>query len=152
MKAKEEFNQLVKQKVRQAALVDLLETKNKQSKMNNLENSELKTQSYLTNSKISQQPAKNIFKYRVRIANVRCNFRSQYEQNVKWPECEENVNITVVPEDTQEHLLAHCGCGCDGSCENQYMKLFDGDDEEKAAVVIKMEAVIQEREKKKLLQ
>ena len=58
----------------------------------------------------------------------------------------------MVPEDTQEHLLAHCGCGCDGSCENQYMKLFDGDDEEKAAVVIKMEAVIEEREKKKLLQ
>ena len=120
--------------------------------MNNLEYSELKTQSYLANSKISPQLAKNIFKYRVRIANVRCNFRTQYEQNLKCPECEENVNISVVPEDTQEHLLAHCGCGCDGSCENQYMKLFDGDDEEKAAVVIKMEAVIQEREKKKFLQ
>ena len=75
-----------------------------------------------------------------------------YEQNLKCPECEENVNISVVPEDTQEHLLVHCGCGCDGGCENQYMKLFDGDDEDKAAVVMKMEAVVQEREKKKLMQ
>ena len=59
--SKEEFNQLVKQKVRQAALVDLLETKNQQSKMNNLEYSELKTQSYLKNSKMSPQLAKDIF-------------------------------------------------------------------------------------------
>ena len=46
--SKEEFNKLVKEKVRQAALLDLLETKTKQSKMNNLEYSECKTLSYLT--------------------------------------------------------------------------------------------------------
>ena len=106
--------------------------KSKHSKMDNLSYSELKMQSYFSNEKVSPQVAKNIFKFRGRMANVTANFRSQYEQNVKCPECMKDETLPVVPEDTQEHLLFHV------DPEENYRNLYDGDDIKKAKLVNKL--------------
>ena len=63
-KSKSSFKNLVKKKAREIALEQLLENKEKHSKMKNLDYSELKLQQYFQLPEISIAQARNIFKYR----------------------------------------------------------------------------------------
>ena len=95
---KERFKGIVKQSVKAISLKYLLSMKQKQSKMDSLEYSELKTQSYLKSDKINAETAKSAFRYRVRMARVKRNY----------PRSHSDLNCPLLcgSEDRQEHL---CG-------------------------------------------
>ena len=79
--------------------------KQNQSKMNSLEYTELKTQSYLKSDKMNSEEVKSAFKYRVRMARVKRNFPGSHSDL--------NCPLLCGSEDTQEHLLK-----CDKIKEN----------------------------------
>ena len=70
------FKKHVKIKSKEFALEQLLKLKSKHSKMENLDYSELKLQKYLNNPLITVQEAKNLFKFRTRVANFQANMKN----------------------------------------------------------------------------
>ena len=69
----------------------------KKSKTENLSHEKLLLQSYLQSTQIYPDKAKNIFKFRTRMAEVKANFKQYYKTYL----CPLGCNM----EDTQEHLL-----------------------------------------------
>ena len=65
--------------------------------MENLEYTELKLQKYLTDDDISVEEAKNLYRYRTRVANFKENFKNGYVAHA-CPLCH-------VQPDTQAHSL-----------------------------------------------
>ena len=96
---KNRFSALVKEKVRAAALEELLIEKSKLSKMDRLNYKNLEMQKYLKSKNIYPDVAKNIYKFRTFMGEAKRNFKTQYLNDLKCsqPQCEE--------EETQEHLL-----------------------------------------------
>ena len=74
-KSKECFKTLVKKKALDLALRELNAVKETHSKLNNLVYPSLEMQKYLSSSYINPEDAKEIFSYRVRMANYGENFR-----------------------------------------------------------------------------
>ena len=99
MKKKSEysFKRLVKIKMKEFCLDYLLNKKERHSKMDNLHYVELKLQNYLTDDDISVKEAKNLFRYRTRVAKFKENFRNSYE-SIVCPLCQ-------VQPDTQAHSV-----------------------------------------------
>ena len=91
------FKRLVKIKRKEYTLDYLLNIKQRHSKMENLEYTELKLQNYLTDDEISVEEAKNLYRFRTRVAKFKENFKNGYVANA-YPLC-------LVQPDTQAHSL-----------------------------------------------
>ena len=96
-KSKNSFKSLVKAKMKEFALNYLLKLKGSHTKMANLVYTNLELRKYLKTGDIPVFEAKNLFRYRVRTANFKENFKGKY-QNTGCPFC-------FVHLDTQEHAL-----------------------------------------------
>ena len=90
------FKKQVKIKSKEFALEQLLILKSKHSKMENLEYTEIKLQNYLSNDSITVQEAKNLFKYRTRVAKYQANMKNNPKLSLTCPFCK-------VQPDTQIH-------------------------------------------------
>ena len=77
--SKSKFKQLVKIKATEFALENLLDKKEKHSKMKDLFYSELKMQSYLHDSSLTVEEAQNLFRFRTRTAKFKENMKNKYE-------------------------------------------------------------------------
>ena len=95
------FKKLVKVKSKEYALEYLLKLKSKHSKMENLEYLELKLQNYLKTKDITVQEAKNLYKFRTRVAKFGENMKSNSNVSIACPLCQ-------VEPDTQEHSVMQC--------------------------------------------
>jgi hypothetical protein len=93
------FKRIVKIKTKEYTLEYLLELKSKHTKLDNLVYSELRLQKYLKSDDIPVYEAKNLFKYRVKVADFKENFGNKYENKV-CPLC-------GIHMDTQTHAV-HC--------------------------------------------
>ena len=89
------FKKQVKIKSKEFALEQLLKLKSKHSKMENLDYSELKLQKYLNNPLITVQEAKNLFKFRTRVANFQAKMKNNPRFSLTCPFCK-------VQPDTQQ--------------------------------------------------
>ena len=96
-KSEYSFKRLVKIKMKEYTLDYLLNIKEKHSKMENLHYTELKLQNYLTDDDISVKEAKNLFKFRTRMARFKENFKNSYV-GIACPLC-------LVLPDTQAHCV-----------------------------------------------
>ena len=85
-KSKDAFKRLVKIKAKEFALKILTTKQQKHSKMENIVYPELKRQNYFSMRNISVEQARNIFKYRVRMAAYEENFRGN-RASVACPLC-----------------------------------------------------------------
>ena len=93
------FKHLVRIKAKEYALKYLLNMKQEHSKMDDLVYNELKLQPYLKAKNIPVHEAKNLFKYRVKVANFKENYRERYKDTVTvCPLC-------TIHLDTQAHAL-----------------------------------------------
>ena len=81
------FKRLVKMKTKDYKLEYLLNLKQKHSKMSNLQYEELRLQSYLMDENITVKEAKNVFKYRTRVANFKDNFKNNHDGGMECPLC-----------------------------------------------------------------
>lgn len=135
--SKEAFSQIVKAKLNKFTLERLLNIKETHSKMENLKYSELNLQPYLKSDKISVRIAKQLFRYRTKMADLKDNFRSMYVDNNLCPlECGQ--------PDTQENLLT-----CSSISENfgtaEYNDLFTSNVDKNKVVI---EALIKSMERR----
>ena len=96
-KSKTSFKKLVKKKMKEHALNYLLELKVDHSKLDSLLYTKLKLQNYLKNDGIPVHEAKNLFKFRVRVAKFKENFGDTYEDK-SCPVCKVHL-------DTQAHSV-----------------------------------------------
>ena len=94
-KSKSSFKKLVKVKTTEYTLNYLLSLKEKHSKMDKLTYTELKLQNYLKNKNISVEEARNLFRYRTRVAKFKENMKSSFLVTT-CPLC-------LVQPDTQVH-------------------------------------------------
>ena len=80
--SKYSFKKLVKSKIRELAFCDLISKikNNDHSKLKNITYNELKMQPYLKSSLVSTNQAKQLFRFRTRMSNVKCNFKSKYSK------------------------------------------------------------------------
>ena len=93
------FKRMVKVKTNECTLKYLLELKGKHTKMENLEYSELKIQSYLKDPDIPVAEARNLYRYRTRSAKYKENMKSSYTNtSLACPVC-------LLQPDTQQHSL-----------------------------------------------
>ena len=76
-KSKDSFKKLVKVKAKENSMKVLLNKKQEHSKMDKLEYKELQTQSYFNLKGIRSNEIREIFKFRLRMANFPENFRGQ---------------------------------------------------------------------------
>ena len=90
-KSKEAFKRLVKVKAKEYGLEMLLKKKENHSKMSKLTYSELKLQSYFSIPGINIQQVRNMFKFRVRMAEVGENFRGK-SARVACPLCSNHLD------------------------------------------------------------
>ena len=86
-KSEYSFKKHVKIKSKEYALEYLLNLKSKHSKMENLDYIELKLQKYFTDDKITVQEARNLFRYRIRVAKYRENMKNNFELSFACPLC-----------------------------------------------------------------
>ena len=94
---KNSFKNIVKDKVKTAAMTYLNKFKVKHSKMDNLTYKKLAIQPYLTSTKIYPQLAKDVFKWRTRMAKFKVNFRNGSD-NIQCP-------LGCQHEDSQQNIL-----------------------------------------------
>ena len=92
------FKKLIKIKSKEYAMDYLLELKSRHTKMENLHYIELKLQDYLNNSEISVQEAKNLYRYRTRVAKFGENMKNNPNISSICPFCK-------LQPDTQEHSV-----------------------------------------------
>ena len=91
------FKRIVKIKTKEYALKYLLELKSKHTKLDNLVYSELRLQNYLKSDDIPVYEAKNLYKYRVKVAEFKENFGQKFD-NKLCPLC-------GIHMDTQTHAV-----------------------------------------------
>ena len=95
------FKIFVKVKSKEYALEHLLKLKSKHSKMENLDYVELELQKYLKTKDITVQEAKNLYRFRTRVAKFGENMKSNLNVTIACPLCQ-------VQPDTQEHSVMQC--------------------------------------------
>ena len=91
------IKRIVKIKMKENAFDYLMQIKETHSKMDDLMYSELKIQKYLKDDIIQVNEAKNVYRYRVKVANFKTNFGDKF-QNKGCPFC-------FVTLDTQSHAM-----------------------------------------------
>ena len=94
-KSKLTFKNLIKKQIKELAFMKLMLTKERHSKMNNLEYYTLEMQEYLKDKQISTSQAKMLFKFRTRMAYFSDNFKGGYPTK-PCPLC-------GLSDDTQSH-------------------------------------------------
>ena len=75
---KKVFKKYIKKTIKAASLDFLLMEKQKHSKMDNISYTELKQQEYLKSSSVPVHKAKNLFKFRTRMNQVKSNYKTIY--------------------------------------------------------------------------
>ena len=95
---KEEFAKIIKEEIRNKAFEDLKKEKLKHSKMNNLEYKEFKIQNYFVDDRVESWMAKDIYKFRTRMADVNENFKNSFKYESLCPICK-------ISKDDQSHLM-----------------------------------------------
>ena len=90
-KSKYEFTTHIKEKIKKYTLKVLLESKEKHSKMSNLEYKTLKIQPYFIDECITTENARQIFKYRTRMLSFGQNFRGN-EDIKNFPICKDHTD------------------------------------------------------------
>ena len=90
-KSTESFKKLVKIKAEEYSLDKFCEKKEKHSKMSNLQYTELKTKEYLNTPGITTEEVLKMFKWRVRMAPLGENFRSN-QPLVVCPLCQNHLD------------------------------------------------------------
>ena len=79
------FRRLVKIRGKEYALEYLLKLKSKHSKMENLDYLELKMKNYFSEGQITVQEARNLFRFRRRVANFQENMKNNQELSIAVP-------------------------------------------------------------------
>ena len=100
LKSNNSFKRIVKIKTKEYTLEYLLELKESHSKMDDLNYPKLKLQSYLKDSKITVEEAKNLYRYRTRVAKYKENMKNSFT-NVSRA-----CPICLVQPDTQVHSVS----------------------------------------------
>ena len=97
---KSELERKLDKLIKENAFKELNIKKNSHSKVKNVEYKKFEMQAYLkaNKSKINQTEAREIFKIRCRVSDVKANYRGKYE-NVECELCNENL------EENQEHIM-----------------------------------------------
>ena len=111
-----QFKRIVKAKMKENALNYLFSLKEKHSKMDDLCYTELKLQKYLKSDRIPVREAKNLYRYRVKVANFKANFGERY-QSKGCPFC-------FVHLDTQPHAMQCVNVKDLVNTEGEYRKIF----------------------------
>ena len=111
-----QFKRIVKAKMKENALNYLFSLKEKHSKMDDLCYTELKLQKYLKSDRIPVREAKNLYRYRVKVANFKANFGERY-QSKGCPFC-------FVHLDTQPHAMQCVNVKDLVNTEGDYRKIF----------------------------
>ena len=114
------FKRKVKIKAKEFALNYLLDKKMTHSKMDELMYTELKLQNYLRCDEIPVHEAKNLYRFRVKVANFRENFKEKYRDSITaCPLC-------YVQPDTQGHSLQCVQVKMMVTIEGKYTEIFRG--------------------------
>ena len=93
---KSKFRKLVNTQIRCLANEYLLNLKRKHSKLDQVSNT-YSLEKYLKSSNISTEEKQTLFRFRTRMADVKCNFKNQYGRDLTCYFCSN--------EDTQSHIL-----------------------------------------------
>ena len=88
---KYKFTKLVKEQVTKFTLKVLLESKDKHSKMKNVNYEKLKIQPYFIKDSISTHDARNIFRYRTRMLNFKENYKGNNNDDI-CPLCKKHTD------------------------------------------------------------
>ena len=88
----DEFKSLVKKKVDKFTFKELVDAKNKHRKMETLEYKEFKTQNYITLEEMKPETVKEIFKFRVKMADFKYNFKGKYKEDLRCPLCRNHID------------------------------------------------------------
>ena len=115
-KSKNSFKRMVKIHTQEYTLAYLLKIKESHTKMENLHYTEIKLQNYLKNSEITVEEARNLFKYRTRVAHFKENMKSSYASTV-CPLC-------MVQPDTQTHSMQCPEVKLKTKIEGHYSDIF----------------------------
>ena len=108
----------MKIKTKEYALKYLLTKKQEHTKLDNLIYSDLKLQPYLKSDHIPVHEAKNLFRYRVKVANFRENFKDMYRNTTTvCPFC-------TIHLDTQSHALQCVQMKLKMKMEGNYEDIF----------------------------
>ena len=94
---KSKFRKLVNTQIRCLANEYLLNLKRKHSKLDQVSDT-YSLEKYLKSSNISTEEKQTLFRFRTRMADVKCNFKNQYGRNLTCYFCSN--------EDTQTHILS----------------------------------------------
>ena len=98
-KSANSFKRMMKIKSKEYTLNYLLEIKDSHSKIDNLEYPELKLQNYLRDDEIPLNEARNLYRFRTRVANFKENFKNGHQS------CAIPCPLCLVQPDTQAHSL-----------------------------------------------
>ena len=99
LKSKSSLKEEIKEKIRKAAFKYLKEKQNGHSKIKGIQYTHLQTQTYMTSQLFRNEEVNLIHGLRSRSVNVKCNFRTRYQNNLLCPLCEKE-------DDDQPHLLS----------------------------------------------
>ena len=98
---KQNFKKVVKEKIRKIAFKYLIEIKESQSKLTEIEYREFKTQEYLGCSKLSEEEKSILFKICTRtVEDIKTNFRNKFGSDLACRLCESDYE-----EESQSHQL-----------------------------------------------
>ena len=115
-KSKSSFKNLVKVKTQEYTLNYLLNKKERHSKMENLNYFKLKLQNYLRDKNISVDEARNLFRYRTRVAKFKQNMKSSFSV-ATCPFC-------LVQPDTKAHTFQCPDLKLKVKLEGNYCDIF----------------------------
>ena len=131
--SKYSFKKIVKTKIRECAFYELMSKieKNDHSKLKNILYQDLKMQPYLNSNLVNSNQAKQLFRFRTRMSNVKSNFKSMYSKvglQCPLPECLE------IEDD--KHLLE---CEITNRLRNdtsvEFKKLYTGNVKEQLIII-----------------
>ena len=137
--SKYQLSKLVKSACVEKSFDDLILAQERYSKGKELNYGKLKIRSYFTTNNISKEQAILIFKFRVRLINVKANMRSNYLNDIICPVCS-------LEEDLQQHLIS---CKPLNKCNVttlEYNSLFGCNEDKMLDVIQKMQILLKQRE------
>ena len=98
-KSKDTFKKVVKAKAKEFAYEELLAKQKQHTKMENVNYSELKRQTYFNKQSLRIEDMRNVFRFRVRMARFGHNYRGNRE-NIDCPLCASHLD--------KQCLSLHC--------------------------------------------
>ena len=104
---KYQFKKILKEKIKNAALLYLKKIKNKHKKMDNLEYEDIYIQNYFKNKKYSTKEKQLLFHLRTSMVNVRTNFSSMYKE-IECNLCKKDLPQTSADLLKCEAILEKC--------------------------------------------